>query len=159
MCIVYSQWAIIWHQTSSWNAPLCIVYIAKYPLNICICRENQWFSNVVFGQFLAFWVHSLAQIWSKNRSKYKISILNTPELVEVVKLAKTSYYNTKKTVENQKNLQKNGSCLVFWAKNWPKIGPKISPNIKFEFEYPQGVDKSGKPSQYISYMYWNFLLQ
>ena len=38
------------------------------------------------------------------------------------------------------------------AQNWPKIGPKFSPNIKFEFEYTQGVDSSGKPSQYISYM-------
>ena len=104
------------------NAPLCIVYIAKYPLNICICRENQWFSNVVFGQFLAFWVHSLAQIWPKNRSKYKISILNTPELVEVVKLAKTSYYNTKKTVENQKNCKK---MAVVWSSE-PKIGQKLA---------------------------------
>ena len=39
---------------------------------------------------------------------------------------------------------------VIWSsepKIGPKIGPKISPNIKFEFKYPQGVDKSGKPSQ------------
>ena len=74
--------------------------------------------------------------------------MNTPELIEVVTLDKTSYYNTKKTVENEKK----GICLVFQGKNWPKIGPKKSPSIEFEFEYPQGVDKSGKPNQYISYM-------
>ena len=34
----------------------------------------------------------------------------------------------------------------------PKISPKIGPNIKFEFEYPKEIDRSGKPSQYISFM-------
>ena len=152
MCIVPSYGT----RQSLENAPLCIVYIAKCPLNICICRENQWFGNVVLSQFWAFWVHSLAHIWPKNRSKYKISILNTPELIEVVKLAKTSYYTTKKTVEKKKKKWKKMAFL--WSSE-PKIGPQKSPNIKFELEYTQEVDRSGKPSQYISYMCWNFLLQ
>ena len=67
----------------------------------------------------------------------------------MVKLAKTSYYTTKKTVENKKKKWKKMAFL--WSSE-PKIGPPKSPNIKFELEYTQEVDRSGKPSQYISYM-------
>ena len=130
----------VFHNSSKSSQNILLQYKQK-------AVENQKFGGKN-GLFLVFW----AQIWPKNRSKYKIWILNTSESLwkwsnksifqlHILKLLDTTI---SKAIENQQFWKKQfGPFLVFWAQIWPKFGPKIGPNIKFELWIPQGVCRRG----------------
>ena len=152
------------------NAYLCIVYskeaIRYLPIYLSwsnkaqTAGKKQWICNVVFGRFLS----SEPRFGPKNRSKYKIWILNTPgSRWKWLNKPKHQLHTFKlhitiltKAIENQQFWKTDfGRFLVFWAQIWPKFGPKIGPNIKFDLWLPQRVPRNGlKPNLTESDFLW-----
>ena len=102
----------------------------KHLITILTKRSGKWKNRGEKWPFLVFW----AQIWPKNRSKYKIWILNTSDSLwkwsnkpvfqlHILKLLVTTI---SKAIENQQFWKKK--LAVFWFSE-PRFGPNFGQKL------------------------------
>ena len=127
---------------------LCALCMVNRPSNIYLFTyleatrpKQQEKSNEFAMLFLAVFLSSEPRFGPKNKSKYKIWILNTQgsrwkwlnKSIHQLHTFKLYITISTKAIENQQFWKTYfGRFLVFWAQIWPKIVQKIDSNMKFE---------------------------